>query len=148
MKMYGVGTITPPFLNLAIDGVSGQLHVSAALFIVWEAGGPQSLSARHGEEKKSCPCCEWNSSSLVVHSLVAILTELSQLLYWCESLGNMLWFGKGWNGELCGCEGKMLLNWNEIHTHVGTCGTENLISKVSRDVMAVLCLWDAYVMLS
>jgi hypothetical protein len=55
LRCMGFGAIAPPFLTLAIDGVSGQVHAPAALFIVWEAGGPQSLSACHGGEKNVLP---------------------------------------------------------------------------------------------
>jgi hypothetical protein len=51
----GVGAIAPPFLTLAVDEVSGQLHAPAAIFIIREVEGLQSLSAQHGEEKNVLP---------------------------------------------------------------------------------------------
>jgi hypothetical protein len=67
--------------------VSGQRHALAALPLGKELpapmdrklGEPQSQFGCGGEEKNPCPCQELNLSCPAC-SLVAILTELSQLL--------------------------------------------------------------------
>jgi hypothetical protein len=59
----GSGGIAAPILTSALDGVSGQLHVPAALLQGKEPhfpldrrlGGPQSRSGRCGEEKNLTP---------------------------------------------------------------------------------------------